>query len=189
MLDIFAALRGWLDAAGRARARAVTLGLLLAGAVLVAAGALVSPTAARVLLGGLAGVAWLLAGHFAWWSLAPARWQEQVDLRAAWDMQRRRVVALIAGGAWLLVIFTLGRDPSAPAWVLLGALNVAVLGALAHLAVADPDERTEWDARQEQAARQRAYQQAVKDGLVVPMDQDGNPIPMVAQPRRRWSRR
>lgn len=162
LLELFANIHAWVTERGRPR-RDMWLGFAI-GLVLVLIGAafgLVWEPAA-ILFGGLGGVAWLVAAHIAWWFVIPERWRERTNFRARMTLSQRRTFAFVVGGFWLLTVATVGMVSSPVTGVLLGATNVVVLVSLAHVAVADPEERAVWDAEQEAALAARMRERAMK---------------------------
>ncbi len=179
LLELFDSFYRWQSTWASSRAKLIGVVGLMCGAVLVVVGMLFwdSVPAVGVIAGGTAGLLWLAAVWLLWWRLAPTTVQQRANLRELLALSQRRLVSSIAAVVWLLGMAVVGRSAGdlGSLVVVVGAVNVVVLVSIAHVFVANPAERAEWTQEKEDEWRQRAYEKAVKDGLVNPQPTSGHP--------------
>lgn len=136
LLDSVSALGKRLTASGKTVYALV--GIFILGTVLAVAGSLVKMQWLVVILGSIAGVLWFMVGYLVFNEILPNDLRDKVDFRGNFALNKRRWIVGWVLVVWLLLLEFAGHSlPKA----IIGALNVAVLLGLWHLATATEFER------------------------------------------------
>lgn len=188
LLELFASLHAWGSRMNSSRIKLIIAVFTVVGIILVGVSyaLTLNSSIGAVFMGGTAGLLWLIAVNLTFWFLLSETLQDKLDLRAKWDLTKRRWIAAVALIVWFAIVLGINAVLGTRLYSLLGALNVVVLVMLAKFVVASNDERADWSEMKEQELAAKMYAEAYEKGLI---DEAGNLTPLGVQKMTKKNKR